>query len=101
MQICIVKSSKSSSVHMHNFDSNYGADKIILTKKCQLFACMDKNVCPHVLNMCPDTDAHNINKNEAHTYLVALKNCPFILILMSVTIPNLHSCFWLLHKCSH
>ena len=33
---------KSSSVHMHNFDSIYAADKIILTKKCQLFACMDK-----------------------------------------------------------
>ena len=69
MQICIVKSSKSSSVHIHNFDSIYAADKTILTKNAN---------CLHVWTkcMCPDTDAHYINKNEAHTYLVALKNCP-------------------------
>ena len=79
MQICLLKSSKSSSGHMHNFDSIYAADKILLTKKtCQLHVCMyGQNVCAHVLNMCPDTDARYINKNEAHTYLVALKNGPF------------------------
>ena len=58
-----MKSSKSSSVYMHNFDSIYATDKIIITKKCQLFACMDK-MYVHMFLIC--SDAHYINKNEAH-----------------------------------
>ena len=78
MQICIVKSSKSSSVHMHNYDSIYAADNTY--KKMPAVCMYEQNVCTHVLNMCPDTDAHYMNKNEAHTYLVALKNCPFFFV---------------------
>ena len=51
--------------------------------------CMyGQNVCAHVLNMCPDADAHYINKNEAHTYLVALKNSPFFFVVVVVVVPH-------------
>ena len=76
--ICVVESLKGSSVmpavHIHNFDS-IAAEEIMHIKPVYIY----REIYVHMFLVCAQIRTHitYMNKNEAHTYLVALKNCPF------------------------